>query len=838
VAATPTGAPGFLAAPTPGMPNESLRMWRVAPVATDVPRGYHEMPFVVRLSCPTTGATIRYTLDCTVPTSTSGTAYTGALLIMESSVIRAVAFASNMLPSEVATHTYLGINQVIGQTDSQAARGFPATWTTIEGETRTADYAMDTRVTQNPAYTGDLRRTLLEFPSLSIVTEMETLFDTTNGMYANPRKRGDEWEPFVSLEYFNAPDDSTGFAVNCGLSIQGEINRYPHYTKKHSLQLLFKSKFGPGKLRYPFFRRSGIAEHDTIILRCMFGDGWCGLNNTRNNAQMLRDQFAHDAQGDMGWLHTDGEFVHVYLNGLYWGLYNANERPDAAFMQDHLDHPKEEWDVLKGNIGLHAAQLKEGSRAAYDVMMDLVPKNITTIDAGDYETLTQYLDMDQYIDYMILEIFIANGDWPQKNWYVVGRRNPTNAAGPPALRFRFYTWDSEASLFSYTADRSNVGDDGSNHDIGPGRIYRRCRRLPRFQRHFGDRVHKHLFNDGALTPAPNSARYVMRAFAIKEAVAGESARWGDSSGRLVYPSTWAAGVRGMTGSYFQLRNPYVIEQFRGKNLYPAIDAPGFSQHGGAITSGFALTITAAVGTIYYTLDGSDPWEWGSGVAGSALLYSNPVVLTGNTRVRARAYGSNTWSALNEAVFVAGVPPVRVSELMYHPAPGPGYADDDFEFIELYNRSNVPVALRTLALTDGIGFSFSNQALVCPGDTCVVLVRNLAAFTARYGTNGIMIGGEYAGSLANSSERIEVSDALAGSVQAFTYDDAWHPYTDGNGPSLEIRDPDGPPEQWGTAAGWQASSEPLGTPGYIIPEPGLALFWLPGMLGLWRRRAFA
>jgi hypothetical protein len=468
-------------------------------------------------------------------------------------------------------------------------------------------------------------------------------------------------------------------------------------------------------------------------------------------------------------------------------------------------------------------------------MMDLVPKNITTITEADYETLTQYLDMDQYIDYMILEIFICNWDWPQKNWYCVARRNPADPAGPPALRFRFYTWDSEATLGFYGSDRTNVGDDGSNNDIGPGQIYRRCRRLPRFQRHFADRLQKHLFNDGALTMASNSVRYAQRAADIKEAVSGEDARWGDSSGSLVYPSTWAAGVRNITGSYFFFRNDYVIDQFRAKDLYPAIDAPGFSQHGGAITSGFALTITAGVDEIYYTLDGSDPWEWGSGIAPGAYVYHDPVTLTANTRVRARARDGGTWSALNEAVFVVERPPIRVSELMYHPAPGNGYNDEDFEFIELYNTSNAPVALRTLSLTDGIDFSFSNRTIVCPGETCIVIARNLPAFASRYDTNGIVVVGEYAGSLANSSERVEIMDALAGPVQSFIYDDGWYPDTDGNGPSLMIRDVDAPAEQWSMAEGWEASFQPYGSPGYLVPEPIAASAALLAVVLALRRR---
>jgi hypothetical protein len=508
-------------------------------------------------------------------------------------------------------------------------------------------------------------------------------------------------------------------------------------------------------------------------------------------------------------------------------------------MEAHIGGPREDWDVLKGNIGLHDGQLKEGSRASYEAVMALVPVASNNITDADYQTLKQYVDMEQYIDYMLLEIFLGNDDWPQKNWYCVAKRNLTDPAGPPAVKFRFFTWDSEATL-RLNADRSKVGDTSAWDDIGPGRIYRRVRRHPEFQRQFADRVQKHLFNNGALTPATNAARYARRGGQITQAICGESARWGDAAlgGSLPYNrDTWLSTFNYYTNVYFKERNAIVISQLRAIGLYPSIATPSFSQHGGAITSGFALVITAPQGTIYYTLDGTDPWVWNGDVATNAFEYSGAISLYDTTVVRARAKSGGSWSALNEAVFRAGTPPIRVTELMYHPAAGPGFDAEEFEFIELYNISNVPTTLARLNFSAGIDFSFSNQPIVCLPESCVVVVKNPTAFATRYNTNGMLVVGPYAGSLANSGERITLADTLSGPILSFTYADTWYPLTDGGGPSLEIIDPYAPVSEWDNSNAWRIGDIPFGSPGtHIVPEPVFPVL-MPVLYGMLCRKRF-
>ena len=115
---------------------------------------------------------------------------------------------------------------------------------------------------------------------------------------------------------------------------------------KHSFRLLFKGLYGPTKLRYPLFGDDAAEEFDTITLRAGANDGYAWSGN-ETNVQYTRDQFMRDLQLDTGNAASHGRFVHLYVNGLYWGLYNPCERPDASFSSSYYGGEKEDWDAFR-----------------------------------------------------------------------------------------------------------------------------------------------------------------------------------------------------------------------------------------------------------------------------------------------------------------------------------------------------------------------------------------------------------------------------------------------------------------------------------------------------------
>jgi hypothetical protein len=86
-----------------------------------------------------------------------------------------------------------------------------------------------------------------------------------------------------------------------------------------------------------------------------------------------------------------------------------------------------------------------------------------------------------------------------------------------------------------------------------------------------------------------------------------------------------------------VRTAILLNQLRNAGLYPQLNAPGFSQLGGLVSPGYPLVVTNGntSGSIYFTLDGSDPRLWGGGLSASAQLYTAPLVLTNAAFVRAR-----------------------------------------------------------------------------------------------------------------------------------------------------------------------------------------------------------
>ncbi len=276
-----------------------------------------------------------------------------------------------------------------------------------------------------------------------------------------------------------------------------------------------------------------------------------------------------------------------------------------------------------------------------------------------------------------------------------------------------------------------------------------------------------------------------------------------------YFGTTTNSIIGQMTKFVLGRYLWIDSQFTG--------APVFSESGGMVTNGLLVSISAGPGaTIYYTLDGSDPRAPGGSVAANALIYSGPIAIASNVRIVARAKKvgawKDTWSGPTAAAFYIALPPLRITEVMYHPAePPPGLPIDvdDFEFIEVKNISDGALNVNGFTLSDGVQFTF--PSVVLAAGQLAVVVKNIAAFQSRYGTN-IFILGEFAGQLDNSSARLVLTGNLGEPIHDFTYRDDWHPATDGHGFSLVAVDETAPPDAWRTAAGWRPSNAIGGSPG--------------------------
>ena len=163
--------------------------------------------------------------------------------------------------------------------------------------------------------------------------------------------------------------------------------------------------------------------------------------------------------------------------------------------------------------------------------------------------------------------------------------------------------------------------------------------------------------------------------------------------------------------------------------------------------------------------------------------------------------------------------LRLSEIHYHPAPPtaaelnalPGVTRGDFEFLEFVNIGSEPLDLAGVNFIQGITFTF--RAVSLATGARIILAKNPTAFLVRYPAVAVPVLGPYDGSLDNSGEFLEFTDAVGESVLDFEYKDGWYPATDGPGHSLVLRNPQTTPfDAYGNALSWAISLLPGGSPG--------------------------
>ena len=820
----------FFTTPTPGAANAAGVLGFVGDTHFEPDRGFYLAPLDVRIWTDTPGATLVYTTDGSEPSLTNGVMAAGtnvAVHITATTPLRAAAFKDGYEPSNVDTHSYIFPAAVANQKR-------PATVGPTWPGNYPADFGMDARVITNALPGYGLTNALLDVPAISIVMPPEDLWGPATGIYANPLL---DSERAASLELL-FPDGRPGAQENAGVAIRGLSSRYKSLTPKHSFTVVFRGQYGATKLDFPLFPDTRVHEFNALALRGNVLDSWVNsqvdfnhlvdgeLRWYRARASYVRDQWMRDSQLAQGQPSSHGRLVHLYLNGFYWGLYNLDERIDEHFAALHLGGDAAEYDVLADS------ELKAGDFGAWNQLMTLARADLSV--NTNYQRLMGnnadgtrnpgypvLLDLANLVDYMVLHIYAGADDWPWHNWVALRRRTGDSTG------FKFLAWDQEISINSLVKQHTDSGQLYAEVNAAntAAYIYSRCRANAEFRQFFADRVQRHLFNNGTLSVSNNIARYDTRVSEIDHAIVAESARWGDfyrPAQPYLREAEWLGTNQWMRQVFFPSNHFIALKRFRDAGLFPSLGAPVFSQFGGGVPAGFALTITNpnVAGTLYFTTTDTDPRSPGGGIAPTALVYSAPVVMNSPTLVRARVLSGSQWSALVEAVFY---PPqdlsaLSLTEVMYHPAPVGATDGDEFEFIELKNRGADELNLSGLAFTSGITFTFTNGTMVAPGGF-FVLVRNPEQFTKRY--PGVTFHGVYSGQLDNGGETLTLSHPLGTTVFSVTYGDEapWPVAPDGFGFSLV---PKGSTTSQAPddSAKWRASAGVGGSPGADDPEPNI------------------
>ena len=739
---------GYFSPPTPGEANGD-QFASLSPVISSRERGYIQGSFTLALSHSDPGAQIEYTLDGSAPSDSNSLTYSTPITIDGTTIVRARATGTFMSPSAVTTHTYLFADDTLAQTHAGVvADGYPAEWIEDSGANWDqgggrpgAWYGMDTTILASYA-TDQLKEALMAAPTVSLAMSPEDWFGDgsagpVGGIYCNSESTGSAWQRPGSMEWID-PHSFFGFSVDCGLSIQGSSSTDPVLRNQLSIKLSFKDEFGPKKLKENVFDGS-VDQFDHLILDANHQNSPNGPGSTKLkvHAQGLRDQFMCDVQDGMGGLAPRGRPVHVYINGLYWGLYNLHERVNEQFAAAHGDGKKSEYDYVKEGV------VREGNSndwddanapGAWDTALTIAAGGLDTTDVWQgqpaYEAFSQWFDVSDYADYLLLNYFGGNTDWPQNNWMGTShsRLSADYTDTNPEGAFRWHSWDAETVLHWGNA-ATNVGDGfydrTSETSTWIGSIvyfYTFLRVNPEWRMLFADRAHEHIFHGTLFVdPAYSTAGtpydpgfpernipatlYYRRANELWPAVIMEYARWGNywHAPSTITPADWLVERDRLLDQYFPVRTDVLLAQLRNvqPQLYPDLDAPTLTPHGGSVRAIQEVTLSQPSGaTIYYTLDGSDPRLVGGTLNPSAMVYQAPFTLPGPTcSVRTRAHDGSEWSALEEADFAVGVT-VTINELQASNKntilDENGEADD---WVELFNRGNQSVGLDGWGLSD-------------------------------------------------------------------------------------------------------------------------------------------
>ncbi|MCA9215514.1 MAG: lamin tail domain-containing protein [Planctomycetales bacterium] len=789
----------------------------VSDTSFSIDRGFYSEPIFVEISTDDAEAQIKYTIDGTEPSAENGIVYSSPITISSTTTLRAAAFIDGMIPSNVDTQTYIYIGDVlkqsatptVGPTGSEVQ--FPDAW-----RSQASDYEMDPEILSDPAYSDQFESALTALPSLSLT--VPEMFER-NGLYSNP---GGATEQSASAELIFA-DGTVGFQVNAGARMQGGASRNAEHLK-HSMSLRFREDYGETQLDYPLFAESAVSQFESIHLRARYNNSWIHWDQgQRNRGMLMREMFMRDsmlASGQVAAGH--GRYVHLYLNGLYWGIYEMHERQDASHYAAYYGGQSYEYAASNANA------IVDGTNT--NALRDLTD----VVRSGDWDAIQKNLDVDNHIVFNIVQEYGGNQDLKADgNWRAAG-------GGTAEAPWQFYVWDAERVL-------ENVRQRGTSPVADLMNFVRTLDDIEEYVVKFGDHIHRLLFNDGALTPEKVTERWMYQFEQLEPAIVAESARWGDARpdrGQrtpLTKNDHWLPEHERIINQYFPDRTANVIDNFRRRNLYPGTNAPEFlvggeRQHGGTI-DGKPLTVLNpdGVGTVYYTLDGSDPREVGGAVSANALIYSGDINLLDSTTVKMRLLNAGEWSALSEATFVieqlADATNLRISEINYHPhnarAGEPDVGDSQFEFIEVMNVSDnvvnlsgakfIPVSIDGNA--EGIQFVFGNQVL--QPQQRVVVARDVESLKGRYGDDvALAIGndglaspqGQWAGGrLGDGGETLTLIDASGEMIQQLRYDDAgrWAERADGIGSTLEYLGGTLDPAD---GQSWQASIQIGGTPG--------------------------
>jgi len=688
------------------------------------------------------GEKIYYTTDGKVP-NTNSNSYTVPIEISNTTVLRAVAIKDGALPGKIITHSYIFDNN-------------------------------------------------LHLPVFSLVTAPENLTGR-KGILSNRYKN---WEKPTHVEYFNS-NKQLVLQQDAGVKVHAADNR-----RQQSLRLYARSGYGEKKFKYAFFKNTSVSSFKRLILRNGANDGiQVGGRNTN-----IRDLVAHTLFSERSPDNSvsQGQQVDVFLNGQYYGIYNLRERQDKYYIEDHFNEDDIDFlerDALEANTR-HAIA---GDWTAYNSLEDYVKTHDLSV-PENYEHIKQLMDVDNFAEYYLFEIYVGNRDWLSNN---IKFWRPRSENG----KWRWILWDTEYGLgrdINYSHGRPEwnclvwaTSPGAGWRNTGDNTILiRGLLKNESFKNMFVNRF-ADMMNSIFL---PEHVAYVIDSLknVIKDDVPRHIKRWG---GMTI--EKWNRNIESLK-QYFVERPAYVRQHIINKfNLdenatYKLTVKSDLQQCGVCVVNTAPMDKSEWEG-IYFKgipvtikikqelIDNFIGWEK------DGRIFSNNPVLTINSQGDLQI----------KACFSAqSTPSIIINEINYN-------SSEDFkckDWVEIFNAEEDAVNISGWQLKD----DDDNHIFVFPENTILnsseylVIVRNQEKFSNLYQNVDNFLG-EFSFGFGSDSDKVRLynSESVLVDIVSYKNSDPWPQEADGTGYTLSLKSTDLNNE---LAENWAVSSEIGGTPG--------------------------
>jgi len=712
--------------------------------------GFYTSPINLELSTADSTLDIYYTSDGSDPDTISNK-YNGPFVINTTSVIKTIASCKNCDPGPVSTQTYF--------------------------------------INENT-----------NLPVISLTTDPHNLWDWYEGIHvmgpnAEPSfpfhgaNFWEDWEKPAFIEFFN-DEKNLGFALNCGIKIYGAWSRG---RDQKSMAIFFRGDYGANELDYKLFPNRIIGTFESFVIR-----------NSGNDfpETTLRDGFMQLLLADLDIDCQAFRPAVIFINGEYWGIQNIREKISEHYVASHHQVDADSIHMLENNM-----EVIHGDYIHYEQMLDSL-NSMDRNSSSTYAFIDRNIDIHEYLNYMISEIYFDNRDWPGNN---IKYWRPRAEGG----KWRWILFDTDfgynlygSDNYAYNSLEDALSSSGPSWPNPPWStlLLRLLLDNPQFRNQFIN--HAADLVNTIFLPSRGHALLDSLDAIIRSEIPRHHERWQSD------PTIGNAFMN-------QDRREYHLELIHSfADERPAFFRQHVMDRFGISGTG-SLTINADEGGQVklnsLTLN-NFPWQgtYFNGVPVSLQAVSKPgYVFTGwqgsvsstESHLALDVSGSLALTAhfeINENISEG----VVINEINYHSSPD----FDPEDWIEICNFGDTLLNLRDWVFRDGNDLhSYVFPEIILQPFSYIVLVEDSSAFSACF-PHVTNYTGEFDFGLSGNGELLRLFNADSVLVDSLIYDDTfpWPEEADGHGATLELLNPDYDNR---LADNWKAS-QGYGSPGEV------------------------